>query len=241
MKLVLIGYGRMGHEIEQAALEAGHTVTLKIDKENTDDLTREATASADVAIEFTGPETAPDLIIKALSVGLPVVSGSTGWMGRLDEVTAYCRKIDGAFLYSSNFSLGVNLLFHLNEELARIMCKHSEYKVTIEEVHHIHKLDAPSGTAVTLADEIIRQHPGYNAWDSVSKGSEVPEKHIPVESVREGSVAGIHSVTWDSVIDTISLRHEAVSRKGFAVGALMAASFLAGKKGIFSMKDVLEF
>jgi 4-hydroxy-tetrahydrodipicolinate reductase len=241
MKIILIGYGRMGHEIEQVAVEAGHTVTARIDKDNSGDLNQNNIDGADVAIEFTGPDTAPDLIKKAISLGLPVVSGSTGWQNRFAEITSFCKEHDGAFLYSSNFSIGVNILFHLNSELARIMRRNDLYKVKIEEVHHLNKLDAPSGTAITLAEDIIRQHNGYVGWKPEEGNSMIPWNAIQVVSIREGSVPGTHEVTWESEVDLISLRHEAKNRKGFATGALMAACFLVGKHGVFSMNDVLEF
>lgn len=241
MNIILLGYGRMGHEIEQVATEAGHKITLRIDKDNTEDLSPEKIAGADVAIDFTGPSSAPDIIKKALKLGIPVVSGSTGWTERLEEIKTYCKEYNGAFLHSSNFSIGVNILFHLNSELARIMNNHKMYKVRIEEVHHIQKLDAPSGTAVTLAQEIINEDPDYTGWMLEGKETPAGEESIPVKAVREGSVPGIHTVTWESDIDCISLSHEAKSRRGFAVGAVIAAGFLAGKKGIFSMSDVLKF
>jgi 4-hydroxy-tetrahydrodipicolinate reductase len=241
MKIILIGYGHMGHEIEQVALEKGHEIILKVDKENRNDLNVSAAAKADVAIEFTGPDSAADLIINALSLGIPVASGSTGWHDRFEEVTSFCKAHNGAFLHASNFSVGVNVLFHLNAEMARIMGKLADYKVTIEEIHHIRKIDAPSGTAVKLAEEIIRQHSGYESWKPFKGETRIPEKNIPVQSVREGAVPGIHSVSWESEIDSITLRHEAKSRKGFAIGALLAAEFLIGKKGVFSMSDVLKF
>ncbi len=238
MNIVLIGYGRMGHEIEQAARERGHEIVLCIDRENQGDLTRGI--DADVAIEFTSPDAAVTIIKRAIDAGLPVVSGSTGWLEHFDDVAAYCKEKNGAFLYSSNFSIGVNVLFHLNAELARIMGRFADYKVIIEEKHHIRKLDAPSGTAVTLAEGIIRQHAGYEAWRAHTEGFQFPERNIPVQSLREGTIPGIHSVVWESEIDTVSLRHEAKGRKGFALGALMAAEFLSGKRGIFTMEDVLN-
>ena len=239
MRIVLIGYGRMGHEIEQAAMDSGHNVVLIIDKENQHDL--KPGIDADVAIEFTSPDAAADSIIKAIGLGLPVISGSTGWLDRYDEVLAFCQAHDGAFLYSSNYSIGVNVLFHLNAELARIMGRFADYKVFIEEKHHIRKIDAPSGTAVKLAEDIIRQHDGYEGWKAEEDRLHVPEKHIPVQSIREGTVPGIHSVLWESEIDSVCLRHEAKGRKGFAMGAILAAEFIVGKKGIFSMRDVLGF
>jgi 4-hydroxy-tetrahydrodipicolinate reductase len=241
MNIVLLGYGRMGHEIEQVATEAGHNVILKIDKDNSYDLTAENISGADVAIEFTGPDTAPDLIMKAIGLGLPVVSGSTGWQDRFGEVSSFCNEHQGAFLYASNFSIGANIIFHLNSELARIMSRQDLYKVNIEEVHHIHKLDAPSGTAITLAKGIIGNHPGYKEWKLDDGVSALLDSTIPVKAVREDSVPGIHEVEWNSDIDIISLKHEAKNRKGLAAGAVMAACFLAGKKGVFSMNDVLDF
>jgi len=241
MNIILLGYGRMGHEIEQVAAEAGHKVILKIDKDNQDDLNAEKISGADVVIEFTGPDKAPDLIKKALGLDLPVVSGSTGWQDRFAEVSSFCNERNGAFLYASNFSIGANILFHLNSELARIMSKQNLYKVKIEEVHHVQKLDAPSGTAITLAKEIISRHPGYTEWKLDDGTSTIPDTSIPVRAIREDSVPGIHDVEWTSEIDKISLRHEARNRKGLASGAVMAACFLVGKHGVFSMNDVLDF
>ncbi|HUW93322.1 MAG TPA: 4-hydroxy-tetrahydrodipicolinate reductase [Bacteroidales bacterium] len=238
MNIALLGYGRMGQEIELNAPLHGHTIVLKIDGENRDDLTATAVKDVDVAIEFTGPAAAPDMVLMALSLGLPVVSGSTGWLHRYDEIRDYCLKINGTFLHSSNFSIGVNILFRLNSDLARIMSSLGAYKVTIEEIHHIRKLDSPSGTAVTLAEEIARQHADYDGW---KKAEEMADpKHVPVTSLREGATPGTHSVIWESDIDRITLRHEALNRRGFAAGALLAAEYIAGRKGVFSMSDVLS-
>ena len=238
MKIALLGYGRMGQEIELNAPARGHTIALRIDRENDGDLTQTSVRDLDMAIEFAGPEAAPDIIIKALSFGLPVVSGSTGWLKRYEEVKDYCLMNNGSFLHSSNFSISVNILFRLNAELARIMNSLGDYKVTIEEAHHIRKLDSPSGTAVTLAEEIARQHPDYDGW---RKAEEIADgKYIPVLSVREGAIPGIHTVIWESEIDRITLSHEAKNRKGFAIGALLAAEYLSSRKGVFSMADVLN-
>jgi len=228
----------MGQEVELNAPVRGHTVVLKIDMENSDTFTADAVKDVDVAVEFTGPAAAADTVIKALSLGLPVVSGSTGWSDRYDEVMDYCLRNNGTFLHSSNFSIGVNILFRLNSELARIMNSLGDYKVTIEEIHHIRKLDSPSGTAVTLAEEIARQHADYDGWKKAEQiaGS----KHIPVTSLREGGTPGTHSVIWESDIDRITLRHEALNRRGFAIGALLAAEYIARRKGVFSMSDVLS-
>jgi len=238
VRIALLGYGRMGQEVELNAPARGHTVVLKIDMENSDTFTADAVKDVDVAVEFTGPAAAADTVIKALSLGLPVVSGSTGWSDRYDEVMDYCLRNNGTFLHSSNFSIGVNILFRLNSELARIMNSLGDYKVTIEEIHHIRKLDSPSGTAVTLAEEIARQHADYDGWKKAEQiaGS----KHIPVTSLREGGTPGTHSVIWESDIDRITLRHEALNRRGFAIGALLAAEYIARRKGVFSMSDVLS-
>ena len=228
----------MGQEVELNAPLRGHSIVLKIDKENSEDLTADAVKDVDVAIEFTGPESAPGIVMKALSLGLPVISGSTGWLDRYDEVRDYCLKINGSFMHSSNFSIGVNILFRLNSDLARIMSTLGEYKVTIEEIHHIRKLDSPSGTAVTLAEEIARQHADYDGW---KKAEELTgSKRVPVTSLREGGTPGTHSVIWESDIDRITLTHEALNRRGFAIGALLAAEFIASRKGVFSMSDVLS-
>ena len=238
MNIALLGYGRMGHEIEQAAELRGHKIVVIIDIENSSEFTAEAASKADVAIEFTGPESAADYIKKALSFGIPVVSGSTGWLESYDEVAELCRQENGSFIHSSNYSIGVNVLFRLNAELARIMTSLGEYKVTIEETHHIRKLDSPSGTAITLAEEIKRQHPDYDGWKK-AEGT-VSMRHIPVTSIREGSVPGIHSVIWESGVDKITLKHEAKNRKGLAYGALLAAEYISTRKGIFTMSDVLS-
>lgn len=238
MRIALLGYGRMGREVELNAPLRGHTVVLKIDRENTGTLNAETVKGVDVAIEFTGPDAAADTVLKALSLGLPVVSGSTGWLDRYDEVKDYCLRNNGTFLHSSNFSIGVNILFRLNSDLARIMNTLGEYKVTIEEIHHIRKLDSPSGTAVTLAEEIARQHADYDGW---KKAEEITDsKRVPVASLRVGGTPGTHSVTWESDIDRITLKHEALNRRGFAMGALLAAEFIAPRKGVFSMSDVLS-
>jgi 4-hydroxy-tetrahydrodipicolinate reductase len=238
MKIALLGYGRMGQEIESVALAGGHEIVVRTDISSRE-LFNSLTASAcDVAMEFTGPEAAADTILSALSYGVPVVSGSTGWLSRYDEVVRYCLEHGGAFIHSSNYSIGVNVLFRLNSELARIMRGKPGYSVGIEEVHHTAKLDAPSGTAITLAGQITGQQSGYNGWISAEDGPE--QGKIPIVSVREGAVAGIHEVRWSSGEDIISLRHEALNRRGFAAGALLAAGFISTRKGVYTMADVLN-
>lgn len=238
MKIALIGYGRMGHEIEDMAVKRGHTVSLIIDVANQNDLTPEKLYGIDAVIEFTSPESAFTNIMKCLEMKKPVVSGSTGWGKDYDNAVKQCLKYDTSFIHSSNFSVGVNILFRLNTELARIMKDHNEYTVSIEEIHHIKKLDAPSGTAITLADGIVKGNANYTGWSFANDKS---DKKIPIESVREGTVPGTHTVEWDSEIDRISLRHEAKGRKGFALGAVLAAEYISRRKGIFTMNDVLGF
>jgi 4-hydroxy-tetrahydrodipicolinate reductase len=238
MNIALIGYGRMGHEIESIAIKRGHIIKLIIDQDNTADLNKSNLEGIDVAIEFSYPESAYDNIIRCLENRVPVVSGTTGWLEKYDSAVDKCKKYTSSFLHSSNFSIGVNLLFRLNKELARQMDRYRDYNVAIEEIHHTKKLDAPSGTAITLADGIISNHNGYNGWSS---GNDKSENKIPISSVREGSVPGTHTITWDSDIDTLSLKHEAKNRKGLALGAVVAAEFIHKRSGIFTMDDVMGF
>jgi len=228
----------MGHEIEAIAVNRGHVIKLIVDQENQADLNKEKLSGIDVAIEFSFPAAAYDNICKCLNAKVPVVSGTTGWLEKYDQAAEVCNNNNTAFIHSTNYSIGVNLLFRLNSELARHMKNYPEYKVSIEEVHHVMKLDAPSGTAIALADGIAGQHPGYGKW--CPEESDI-EGCIPVKSVREGTVPGTHIVTWDSDIDTISLKHEAKNRKGLALGAVIAAEFICGKHGVFTMSDVMGF
>jgi 4-hydroxy-tetrahydrodipicolinate reductase len=238
MNIALIGYGRMGHEIEAIAVRRGHRIGLIIDIDNQDDLSAEKVAGIDVAIEFSSPGAAFGNISRCLGLAVPVVSGTTGSLGDYEKLVTICKENNTSFIHSSNFSIGVNLLFRINEELARFMSKYEDYSVSVEEIHHTKKLDAPSGTAISLANGIIDKHPGYKKWCFEDEKS---ENCIRIGSVREGDVPGIHTVTWDSEIDTISLRHEAKNRKGFAMGAVMAAEFIHSKKGVFTMRDVMGF
>ena len=238
MRIALLGYGRMGREIELAAAAGGHTVVVRTDIHNPGDFNSNTASGCDVAIEFTGPEAAADTIIRALSFGVPVVSGSTGWLSRYDEVVRLCNEKNGSFIHSSNYSIGVNILFRLNAELARIMNMLPDYRAAIEEIHHIKKLDAPSGTAIALAGDIAGKHQTYDGWQKAGEITD-PEK-IPVTSVREGTVPGVHAVTWTSDADIITLKHEALSRKGFAAGALLASGYISTRKGVFTMSDVLS-
>ena len=238
MNIALIGYGRMGHEIEQMALARGHSVKLIIDINNGCDFIEDNFRDIDAIIEFTIPESAFSNICRCLEMKKPVVSGTTGWLKDYAKATALCMENNTSFIYSSNFSVGVNVLLRLNAELAEIMSRLSEYTVSIEEIHHVKKLDAPSGTAISLADGIINKHNGYKGWSTPDKDG---KDKIIIKSVREGMVPGTHTVDWDSEIDRISLRHEARGRKGFAIGAVMAAEYICKRKGVFTMNDVLGF
>ncbi len=238
MNIAIIGYGRMGHEIEEIALSRSHAIKLIIDLDNPGDLNRNKLAGIDAAIEFTSPDAAFNNIAKCLENKVPVVSGTTGWLNKYEKVVEICRTNKTSFIHSSNFSIGVNLLFRLNAELAKQMERYHNYKVSIEEIHHTKKIDAPSGTALTLAEGITRNNSDYDGWASDSNGS---AGKVPVKSIREGTVPGTHIVTWDSEIDTLTIKHEAKNRKGFALGAVIAAEFIHGKEGIFTMNDIMGF
>lgn len=232
MKIALLGYGRMGKAIEIVAVERGHDVVAKIDQ----DETYGNLSEADVAINFSVPDAAAENIKTALKINIPVVCGTTGWLDQLNEIEAFCKAKNSAFIYASNFSVGVNLFFKLNEVLAKLMSSHKSYEASMKEVHHIHKLDAPSGTAITLAEGIIDQS-DYTQW-SIHK--DTIENMLPIEVDRIGEVPGTHTIKYESNIDSISIEHEAHSRKGFALGAVIAAEWIQDKKGVFSMNDVLS-
>ena len=237
MKIALIGYGKMGHAIEQIALQRGHEIVSVIDVNNQEDFTSDAFKSADVAIEFSMPAVAMDNYRRAFAAGVPVVSGTTGWLEHLPEIKEAC-KAGQTFFYASNFSLGVNIFFALKKYLAKIMNDFPAYDVRMVETHHVHKLDAPSGTAITLAEGLIDNIERKNKW---VEGKEPAEDEIGICSVREGEVPGIHTVIYESDVDTISITHDAKSRMGFALGAVIAAEFTCGKKGFLTMQDMLKF
>lgn len=233
MKIALLGYGKMGKTIEKLALEKGHQVVF-VSERNTDFSGLEL---ADVAIEFSVPEAAFQHITKCFEMEIPVVCGTTGWLSKYDEALKVCEERNGSFIYASNFSIGVNIFFELNRKLAEMMSTHKGYTVFMEEIHHTQKLDAPSGTAISLANAII-ENTHYAEWH-LGKTAVKEVKSIPIEAKREGDVKGTHIVKYQSEIDTISIAHEAHSREGFALGAILAAEWLIGKKGVFSMKNVL--
>jgi len=238
MKIALIGYGKMGKTIEALGLAQGFSFPLIIDEENPGDLNADKLQEIDVAIEFTAPQAAPQNIQTCLELGVPVVSGTTGWNERLDEIKDFCIQKGGSFFYASNFSIGVNILFAMNQQLARIMNQFPAYQVSMNETHHIHKLDAPSGTAITLAEQIIKENDRVEGWEL--EGSDPGSDSLRIEAIREGEVKGIHSIKYESDVDIISLGHHAKSRDAFVAGVLLAARFIPGKKGVFGMEDLLK-
>ncbi len=236
MNIALIGYGKMGKAIEAVALQRGHQITLKIDYDNKQDFTPKNLLKADVAIEFTGPESALTNIIHCVNADMPIVCGSTGWLQHLPQVQELVAEKKGSFLYASNFSVGVNIFFEVNKKLATLMAGQSTYDVQLAEIHHTAKKDAPSGTAITIAEQILESFPAKKQW--VNYPSANPED-VFIESQRVDPAPGTHIVQWTSAIDDIEIKHTAHNRQGFALGAVLAAEFLQNRKGIFGMKDVL--
>ncbi|MFL1896870.1 4-hydroxy-tetrahydrodipicolinate reductase [Aquimarina sp. 2-A2] len=234
MKIALLGYGKMGKTIEQIALERGHSIVLKVGKNDTNyDLT-----SADVAIDFSIPDAAVENITRCFEASVPIICGTTGWLDHFEETVSLCHQKKGAFIYASNFSLGVNLYFELNKKLAQMMKPLDTYAVAIEEIHHLQKLDAPSGTAITLAEDIIATSDTTN-WFLKDTTDTIATNGIPITAKREPEVPGTHTVQYTSQIDTIEIKHTAHNRNGFALGAIVAAEWLQNKTGVYTMKDVL--
>ncbi|HXB07380.1 MAG TPA: 4-hydroxy-tetrahydrodipicolinate reductase [Puia sp.] len=238
MKIALIGYGKMGKAIEEIATSRGHDIVLRVSIDNLEDNTIDKIRQADVAIEFTGPESAFDNVYRCLDAGVPVVSGSTGWLARLEEVKRFCRQTDGAMLYASNFSVGVNIFFEVNKRLATLMAPHAEYGVRVTEIHHTEKKDSPSGTAITLAEQILEKIKRKKEWVNHISDNLV---ELEILSERTDPAPGTHTIEYSSAIDTITITHTAHNRRGFASGAVLAAEYIAGKRGIFHMSDVLGF
>ncbi len=231
MKIGLFGYGKMGKMIEQIALQRGHTIVAKVDID-----TKEIDfQNMDVAIDFSTPDAAFNNITSCFENNVPVISGTTGWLGNFEKALDVCNKHNGAFIYASNFSLGVNVFFELNSYLAKMMSALDQYKVSMEEIHHTQKLDAPSGTAITLAEGII-ENTAYQNWNMENIGEDI----VPIKSKREGTVPGTHTIAYNSKVDSIEIKHTAHNREGFALGAVIAAEWIQGKTGVFSMKDVLN-
>ncbi|MEM1123120.1 MAG: 4-hydroxy-tetrahydrodipicolinate reductase [Bacteroidota bacterium] len=238
MKIALIGYGKMGRTIEKMAIEQGHEVVLKFDVDNFEEFTVENVKKVDVAIEFTRPEGAADNLRKCIEARVPVVCGTTGWLDRRAEIEAFCLEKESAFFYASNYSVGVNMFFALNKFLAKMMNEQPQYILETEEIHHTQKLDAPSGTSITLAEGIIENIQVKTAW--INEASDATNE-VPIISKRIEKVPGTHSIHYKSVIDDIEIKHTAHSRAGFAGGAIQAAEWLIGKKGVFGMPDMLGF
>lgn len=232
MKIALLGYGKMGKEIEKIALKRGHEIVIKADYDSVYNI-----KEADIAIDFSVPTAAVENIINCFKNNVPVISGTTGWLNQYPEVVKKCLETNGAFIYASNFSLGVNIFFELNKTLAKMMSQLKQYNVSIEEIHHTQKLDAPSGTAITLAEGII-ENSKQEDWKLID---EYPEENtIPITAKRIENVPGTHNVTYESEVDKIEIKHKAHNRQGFALGAVIAAEWLVGKTGVFTMKDVLN-
>lgn len=246
MNLALIGYGKMGHAVETAAIERQHTIVATIDNEEDWQQQADALRKADVALEFSTPNTAVQSIRRLLGMGLPVVSGTTGWYDQLDKVAEECRQLGGRLLVASNFSIGMNVVFDINRRLARLMNGHSEYSASITETHHIYKLDAPSGTAIRLAEDIVGAMDRLEGWECFNGQTSTDGKSsiLPVRSIRQGEVPGIHEITYDSPYDTLTLRHSAKGRQGLALGAVLAAEWLVRQTapsptGYYTMQEVI--
>ncbi|MEJ5994530.1 4-hydroxy-tetrahydrodipicolinate reductase [Pedobacter sp. Du54] len=245
MNIALLGYGKMGQIIERFATERGHDIVLKIGIENLEDFTRENLEKADVAIDFSAPNTAVSNIYKCFEAGVPVVVGTTGWYGNLQQIKNDCLKGNNTLLYGSNFSVGVNLFFHLNKMLAKLMNNYPAYEVQVEEIHHTQKLDSPSGTAMTIAEDIIDAVSRKSEWVNEVVGNPMPEafksEQLLIESYRMENVPGTHTVVYSSEVDEIEIKHTAHNRAGFALGAVIAAEWLENKQGFYSVADVFNF
>lgn len=240
MKIALIGYGKMGHIIERIALERGNRITCRIDKDNQEEFDSEVFRTSDVAIEFTTPGTAVGNIRRCFEAGVPVVSGTTGWTEALPEMRKICEEGKGTLMWASNYSIGVNIFMAVNRYLSRIMNKFPEYTPELKEVHHIHKLDHPSGTAITLAEQIVKNTDRIEGWMEPSEESPLLPNLLPVDHERRGEVPGIHTIIWSSEADEITISHSAKGRAGFALGAVLAAEWLAGKKGYHDINEMMD-
>jgi len=238
MKIALLGYGKMGKTLHTLIDEdQKHRVVLKVNSANASELTLNLLSKADAAIEFSTPETALENIYRCFEANVPVVVGTTGWLDHFDTIKNRCLQEQKTMLYAANFSVGVNLFFKLNKILNQLMQNHQQYEVSIEEIHHTEKKDAPSGTAIHLANDIIKQHPTKNSWINELNGD---ENTLSIYSKREKAVKGLHTIKWQSDQDIISIKHEALDRTGFAKGAILAAEWIQGKTGFFTMEDVLD-
>ncbi len=238
LRIALIGYGKMGKEVEKTAIARGHQIALIIDNEDHWEQFADKLTSCDVAIEFTTPDVAPKNIIKCFEADIPVVCGTTGWLNELPNISRICHQKNQSLFWASNFSIGVNFFFKLNSQLANMLSELDGYRPRIMETHHTEKMDAPSGTAITLANDIITARPGLTKWGDAS--TDLPANTLPIKSYRIENITGTHAVTYESVIDNIEIKHTAHNRSGFAEGALIAAEWLQNKKGVFNMHDLLN-
>jgi len=236
MNIALFGYGKMGKEIEQIALQRNHTIVLKINRSNIKEITVQQLKQADVAIEFSTPDTVIENIYKCFDANLSIVAGTTGWYNKFDEIKNACLKNNQSLFYATNFSLGVNLFFKMNEQIAKMMNGFSDYEVAMQEIHHIHKLDKPSGTAITTAERVLANYHKKSKW-SIENNA---DKNLFIDVVRTNEVPGTHTVSYTSAVDEISITHKAFNRKGFALGAVLAAEFIQHKKGVYTMNDLLN-
>jgi len=237
MNIIISGYGRMGREVEAVALNHGHKILAKIDQESDWKCLENINLAGSVVIDFSQPDTVLEILDHCFVAGIPVVTGTTGWHDQIDNVVKNCQKNSGTLFYAPNFSIGVNVFFRANQQLAKLMTGIKGYSVVVDEIHHIHKLDAPSGTAIAIAEGIIEQNPGINKW--VNEKSDV-DSDLSITSKREGKVTGTHEVIYDSQVDMLSIKHQAKNRSGFALGAVMAAEYVLGKTGIYTMDDLLD-
>lgn len=240
MKIALIGYGKMGKEIEKIAIERGHQIVCRIDLNSPDSFDSDAFRSAEAAIEFTMPEAAYNNYMNCFKQNVPVVSGTTGWLDKLPQIKEMCQSQGKTFFYASNFSLGVNIFFAINKQLAKLMTKADGYDVKMTEVHHTQKLDAPSGTAITLAEGVLENYPHKKSWTLANDNANIKTDELAITAVREGQVPGIHTITYESEVDEITIHHSAKSRKGFAFGAVLAAEYVKDHKGFLGMNDLLN-
>ncbi len=239
LRICIIGYGKMGHEVERVARERGHSIPLIVDRNNHNEINSDKFKNVDVAIEFTSPQIAKQNVQACFDAGVPVVCGTTGWNDQLSDMIEKARQGRGTLFYASNFSIGVNIFFKLNQLAASILSRVEDYKPSIIEIHHTQKLDAPSGTAISLANIINAHMPSYSGWSLLPNN--ITDDKIPIQAVREGAVPGTHMVTFESDQDIIRLTHEAKSRKGFALGAVLAAEFIYNRKGFYNMDNLINF
>lgn len=230
----------MGREVERAALERGHEIVHKLDAPEEMEKTLARLSQAEIAIEFTTPDSVIENLKRCIQLGLPVVTGTTGWLDQLPELSRLCQILGGSVFHASNFSIGVNILFRLNRQLAELMNTQPDYRPALEETHHIHKLDSPSGTALTLANDLLSRVDRLKGWQELESAEKAKDEELPIIAKREGEVPGIHELCWKSEIDEIQIRHSAYGRKGFATGAVVAAEWLLGKKGVYTMDDLLS-